>query len=76
MLGQYLKAGLAMFPEVVGPTCIEAAIAAFNHVALPAHIVTPHAVLTAENIDTVYEQRAGSWAIANDGLNKPPTPDH
>ena len=74
LLGQYLKAGLAMFPEVVGPTCIEAAIAAFNHVALPAHIVTPHAVLSAENIDTVYEQRAGNWALRTNGVNKPPTP--
>ena len=28
--GSYCKMGLAMFPEIVGLTCIEAAIAAYN----------------------------------------------
>ncbi|MEA3335876.1 MAG: DeoR family transcriptional regulator [Chloroflexota bacterium] len=58
---EYLKAGLAMFPEIVGPTCIEAAIASYNHVDMPAQLVTPHMVLTADNLGDVYEQGEEGW---------------
>jgi len=59
----YLKAGLAMFPEIVGPSCVEAAIVAFNRRALPAHLVTPHMVLTAGNLREVYEPTAAGWQL-------------
>ena len=36
MTGNYCKVGLAMFPEIVGPVCIEAAIKAYNHKPLPS----------------------------------------
>jgi DeoR family transcriptional regulator, fructose operon transcriptional repressor len=62
-LDAYLKAGLAMFPEIVGPSCVEAAIAAFNRCALPAHLVTPHMVLTAGNLREVYEPTAAGWQL-------------
>ena len=42
----YCQAGLAMFPEIVGPVCIEAAILAYNDRPLPTHLLTPYAVLT------------------------------
>ena len=48
--GTYCKAGLAMFPEIVSFTCIEAAIAAFNHISLPEKFITPHVVLTADTL--------------------------
>ena len=52
-----------MFPEIVGPTCVEAAIAAFNDVDMPAHLVTPHMVLTAKNMREVYEQTETGWQL-------------
>jgi DeoR/GlpR family transcriptional regulator of sugar metabolism len=61
--GAYCKAGLAMFPEIVGSVCIEAAIAAYNHCALPAQLVTPHAVLTAETLHTMYQHTPQGWEI-------------
>jgi DeoR family transcriptional regulator, fructose operon transcriptional repressor len=61
--GGYLKAGLAMFPEIVGPTCIEAAIAAFNRCELPAHVRTPHMVLTADNLREIYEETQSGWRL-------------
>ncbi len=63
---EYLKAGLAMFPEIVGPTCVEAAIAAFNGVDMPAQLVTPHMVLTADNMRDVYVQVETGWQLRTD----------
>ena len=50
----YCRAGSAMFPEIVGPVCIEAAILAYNGHSLPAHLLTPHAVLTPDNLAEYY----------------------
>lgn len=61
--GKHLKAGLAMFPEVVGPACIEAAVAAFEGVAMPAQLVTPHAVLTPDTLPLVYRRGEGRWQL-------------
>jgi DeoR/GlpR family transcriptional regulator of sugar metabolism len=59
----YLKAGLAMFPEIVGPVCVEAAIGAYKGVDLPSKLVTPHAVLTADTLGEYYEQQNGDWIL-------------
>lgn len=61
--GGYLKAGLAMFPEIVGPTCVEAAIAAFNRCELPSHVITPHLVLTTDNLGDVYDRTPAGWKL-------------
>ena len=61
--GFFCKAGLAMFPEIVGSVCIEAAIAAYNHLALPAQLVTPHAVLTPETLHNLYRYTDQGWEI-------------
>jgi DeoR family fructose operon transcriptional repressor len=52
-----------MFPEVVGPVCVEAAIAAFNGRSLPPELITPHAVLTSENLNEAYTRQAGGWQL-------------
>ena len=44
----YCRAAVAMFPEIVAPTCVEAAILAYAARPLPQHLVTPHAVLTPD----------------------------
>jgi len=63
MSGGYCKAGLAMFPEIVGRVCIEAAIAAFNGKPLPMHLVTPHAILTPQTLEQFYIHTGPGWQI-------------
>ena len=59
----YCRAGLAMFPEIVGRVCVEAAFAVFRHQVLPARIFTPHAVLTKETLEQFYAHRGDEWKI-------------
>jgi DeoR/GlpR family transcriptional regulator of sugar metabolism len=59
----YCKGGLAMFPEIVSLTCIEAAIAAFNHQPQPDKFVTPHVVLTPETLPKYYKRTASGWQL-------------
>jgi DeoR/GlpR family transcriptional regulator of sugar metabolism len=59
----YVKAGLAMFPEIVGPSCIEAAIAAYNHQLLPSQLTTPVAVLTSDTLYDYYQPAGTGWTI-------------
>jgi DeoR/GlpR family transcriptional regulator of sugar metabolism len=59
--GTFCKAGLAMFPEIVAPACIEAAIAAFGQVPLPAHLVTPYTIVTNKSLAEIYSHNAGKW---------------
>ena len=68
---EYLKAGLAMFPEIVGPTCVEAAIAAYGGIEMPSQLVTPHMVLTADNLQNVYEQGEAGWQLKPSGPDTP-----
>ena len=63
MEGSYCKVGLAMFPEIVSSTCIEAAIAAFNHKPLPEKYVTPHVVMTAKTLTDYYSRTADGWEL-------------
>ena len=64
MRGTYLKAGLAMFPEIVGPVCVEAAIGAYQRLDMPQDLVTPHAVLTAETLGDFYVRQSGRWQLS------------
>jgi DeoR family transcriptional regulator, fructose operon transcriptional repressor len=61
--GMFCRAGLAMFPEIVGPVCAEAAISAFNHRRLPPQLVTPFMVVTAANLLHLYEQTSAGWQL-------------
>jgi DeoR/GlpR family transcriptional regulator of sugar metabolism len=61
--GSYCKAGLAMFPEIVSLTCIEAAIAAYNQKPLPEKFTTPHVVLTGETLPDYYRANATGWEL-------------
>lgn len=71
----YCKAGLAMFPEIVSITCIEAAIAAFNHQPQTDKYITPHVVLTAATLPKYYKRTAAGWELdwetARKNLNIP-----
>ncbi len=59
----YCKIGLAMFPEIVGYTCIEAAIAAFNHQTLSLKYTTPHVVMTAQKLTDYYTHTSDGWGL-------------
>ena len=61
--GTYCRAGLAMFPEIVGPVCVQAAIAAYNHQELPAHLVTPYMILTSSTLLDVYNHSDSGWEL-------------
>jgi DeoR/GlpR family transcriptional regulator of sugar metabolism/ABC-type sugar transport system substrate-binding protein len=61
--GDYYRAGLAMFPELVGPACVEAAIAAFNSHPLPRQFQTPFAVITRENMHEYYQRSGSGWQL-------------
>lgn len=63
MAGSYCKAGLAMFPEIVSLTCIEAAIAAFNQKPLPENYITPHVVLTDRTLPEFYISTNSGWEL-------------
>lgn len=63
MQRSYLKAGLAMFPEIVAPVCVEAAIGAYRRLDLPPMLVTPHAVLTADTLNDFYVRQGGTWQL-------------
>jgi DeoR/GlpR family transcriptional regulator of sugar metabolism/ABC-type sugar transport system substrate-binding protein len=68
MAGSYCKIGLAMFPEIVGLTCIEAAIAAYNRRTMPEKYVTPHVVLTAETLSEYYKKTISGWELDWDAI--------
>jgi DeoR/GlpR family transcriptional regulator of sugar metabolism len=59
----YCSAGLAMFPEIVGPVCVEAAIAAYQGRRLPSQLITPHAVLTPDTLPNFYTRTASGWRL-------------
>ena len=63
--GGPFKAGIAMFPEVVGRACIDAATCVYHRCGLPAHIVTPHALVTSDDLERYYEKdyHSGEWTI-------------
>jgi DeoR/GlpR family transcriptional regulator of sugar metabolism len=59
----YVKAGLAMFPEIVSLTCLEGAISAFNQDTQPKKYTTPHVVLTAITLPNYYNKAAEGWKL-------------
>ena len=63
MAGEYCKAGLGMFPEIVGPVCIEAAIAAYHGLDLPMQLITPYAVVTGTTLPEFYSRTEKGWHI-------------
>ncbi len=68
--GEYCKVGLAMFPEIVGRVCVEAAIAACERVPLARQLLTPHVVLTSETLSTFYARDDAGWQIQWDAVKR------
>lgn len=57
--------GVAMFPELVGRACVDAALCAYHGCALPERIITPFTIVTPETLSNFYQQDgpAGTWLI-------------
>jgi len=60
-----MMVSVAMFPELVGRACVDAAICAFNDVPLPKRIITPFAIVTRDNLFDYYQQdnQSEHWSI-------------
>jgi DeoR/GlpR family transcriptional regulator of sugar metabolism/ABC-type sugar transport system substrate-binding protein len=63
--GGPFKASIAMFPEVVGRACVDAAICAYHRCTFPVHIVTPYVLVTPETLEHYYQKdyQTGEWVI-------------
>ena len=70
MEGSYCKAGLAQFPEIVGTVCMQAAIAAYQNRPLPAHLITPHVMLTAETLPEYYTCQGSRWQLRGEAVHE------
>jgi DeoR/GlpR family transcriptional regulator of sugar metabolism len=68
--GEYCKAGLAMFPEIVAPVCVQAAIEAYNGRLLAKQLVTPYAILTPETLAHLYARDEQGWPLRWDAVNR------
>jgi len=70
MTGTYCKVGLAMFPEIVGRVCVEAAIAAYDGVSLDQQLFTPYVILTPETLSRFYVHNDADWQIQWDAVRE------
>jgi DeoR/GlpR family transcriptional regulator of sugar metabolism len=59
----YCKVSLAMFPEIVGKTCVDAAVLAYRSTALPKRLITPHAIITKDRLIDFYAQQETGWEL-------------
>lgn len=57
--------GVAMFPEVAGRACVDAAVCAYHGAKLPEHITTPFAIVTPDTLANFYQRdaRTGRWLL-------------
>jgi ribose transport system substrate-binding protein len=55
------KVSAAMFPEYQGRLLIDAGVAAFNGVELPAHMIAPSTPVTADNLPDYYTKEGDTY---------------
>ncbi len=67
--GTYCKGGLAMFPEITAPVCVEAAIAAYGQKPLPSQLETPFTILTSANLEEIYSRTPTGWDLRWDQVH-------
>jgi len=58
--GPYKVSG-GMFPEYQGRLIIDVAVAAFNGIPLPQHVVAPSTALTKDNLSNFYTKEGDEW---------------
>lgn len=70
MKDQYCSAGVAMFPEIVGPMCINMSIKAYHKAELAECTYIPHCILTKETLPEFYSKQTDGWKIKWDRIEK------
>jgi ribose transport system substrate-binding protein len=68
--GTPYKAALAMFPDFVGASLVDAAVALGKGETLPPHYETPTIVLTPDNFPTFYDKKGEGYAMKFDAIRK------
>ena len=63
--GKSFTLAVAMFPELVGRICVDAAVCAYHKCALPERIITPFAIVTPDTLGRYYQRdpRTGDWTL-------------
>jgi DeoR/GlpR family transcriptional regulator of sugar metabolism/DNA-binding LacI/PurR family transcriptional regulator len=59
-----LRACAALFPEIVGIRAVETLAVALHGGHMPKEVRTPHAIVTADNLDSYYVRDASGWVLA------------
>lgn len=56
---------VAMFPELVGRTCVDAAVCAYHNCPLPERIITPFAIVTPDTLSHYYQldPKSGEYTL-------------
>lgn len=67
-----LRAVSAFFPTVVGAYAIDLIAYALRGNDIVDQAVTPHVVLTAQNLDDYYQRQSGEWVLREDHLARIP----
>jgi ribose transport system substrate-binding protein len=70
MEGGPYKVSAAMFPEYQGRLIIDAGVAAFNGVELPAHLIAPSTPVTADNLGDYYTEEDGVYSPNFDAISQ------
>ena len=72
--GPYIVS-VAMFPELVGRTCVDAAICAYHGCTLSERINTPFTIVTPETLGDFYhrDDHSGQWSINWNRVEQLPT---
>ncbi|MBI2506131.1 MAG: substrate-binding domain-containing protein [Candidatus Latescibacteria bacterium] len=64
------KAALAMFPNFVGLSLVEAAVALGKGETLPPHYETPTTMITLDNFNTFYRQEGQGYVMNFDAIRR------
>jgi ABC-type sugar transport system substrate-binding protein len=70
MAGGPYKVSAAMFPEYQGRLIIDAGVAAFNGVELPAHLIAPSTPVTADNLSQYYTKEGDVYTPNFDAISQ------
>jgi DeoR/GlpR family transcriptional regulator of sugar metabolism len=62
--GDKLVACCSLFPEMVGSRAVDVLSEALAGAPMPAEVLTPHAVITRDNIDQYYKRGEAGWTFA------------
>ncbi len=66
-----LRAVAAYFPDVVGVIAVDAVAAAITGKSMAEAVLTPYAIITAENLDEYYRQEAeGGWTLCDEAFSR------